>query len=291
MHLARELGELDYDLDDEVDMTEIDRHEREGLVVISTGSQGEPYSALSLMAAGEHRVVAIGRGDLVVLASSIIPGNERPIYRSINGLVRRGARVLHRGIADVHVSGHAARDDLILFHNIVQPEYVVPIHGEQRHMVAHRDIAIETGCLADHVLICEDGDTVVVQDGRVHRGEQVRAGLVLLDGLLSDVGPAILRDRRRLGEDGVCICIITVDVQRRALGAEPTVVQKGVVFAEQDELLEGAQKAVVEELSGPARDKFGDLSALQRHVTQSLGTYWRAQTGRRPVIMPIVVEI
>jgi ribonuclease J len=292
MGIAAELGYLEGDLDDLVELNDVDRHDRSKLIVISTGSQGEPFSALSLLASGEHRRLEVGEGDTVILASSLIPGNEQAVFRNINGLFKRGARVIHSGTAPVHVSGHASRDELILFHNIVEPEYFVPVHGEHRHLSAHRDVAEATGCLPEHILICEDGDSVLLEDGKVRAGEKVPTSHVYVDGLLPDVGPALLRDRRRIGEDGICFCVVTIDPGRGELVGEPVVTQKGIVFAEKaDDLLEAAKKAVEKELSGLARAKFDDHQAIARHVTQALGRHWKSSTGRRPVILPVVVDL
>ncbi|MTV23967.1 ribonuclease J [Nitriliruptoraceae bacterium ZYF776] len=291
MGIAAELGYLEGDLDDLVELHDIDKHDPRSLVVISTGSQGEPFSALSLIASGEHRKLQVGEGDLVILASSLIPGNEQAVFRNINGLFKRGARVVHSGTAPVHVSGHASRDELILFHNILEPEHVVPVHGEHRHLSAHRDIAELTGCLPEHVLLCEDGDTVVLEDGKLRRGDGVPTSHVYIDGLLPDVGPAVLRDRRRIGEDGICFCVVTIDPNEGMVG-EPVVTQKGVVFAEQaEDVLEAAKQAVEKELAGLGAAKFEDRQAIQRHVVQALGRYWRSQTGRRPFILPVVVDL
>ncbi len=291
MAIAGELGYLSYDPDTVVAPEDVERYDRDDLIVISTGSQGEPFSALSLMAAGDHKTFDVGEGDLVILASSLIPGNEQAVYRSINNLSRRGCTVVHKGLAPVHVSGHASREDLILFHNIVEPEYFVPVHGEHRHLRAHGDIAIMTGCLPDHVLVCEDGDQIVLEDGRVRRGDGVPTSHVYIDGLLDDVGPALLRDRRRIGEDGICVCIVTVDTHARELAGDTIVIQKGVVFHEQaDDILEAARKAVDLELDGLGREKLEDLGAVQRHVVQALGRFWRSETGRRPFILPVVQE-
>jgi len=291
MGIARDLGYLDFDLDEEVSIDDIGNHDRSGLVVVSTGSQGEPYSALSLMARGDHRHVKVGEGDLVVLASSLIPGNEHDVFRSINGLAKRGAKVVHGRSENVHVSGHAQRDDLAVFHNLVEPDFVVPIHGEYRHLRAQADIAHETGCPKDNIFVCEDGDVIHLADGDCWKGESVPAGRVYIDGLLTDVGPAVLRDRRRLADDGVCICIVTIDTHARELVDNPIVVQKGVVFHEDEEpILEAITKRVVAELGGLGAEKFADPIAIQRHVTQAVGTYWRKEVGRRPVILPIVLE-
>lgn len=292
MPMAAELGELVYDPDAVVDLHDVGKYDRDDVIIICTGSQGEPYSALSLMAADDHKYVQVGDGDLVILASSLIPGNERAVFRSINGLVRRGARVLHNGIAPVHVSGHAAAEDLILYHNVVQPRHFVPVHGEYRHMVAHRDIAVRVGCPEDNVFVCEDGDSLIVENHQVRRGGEVYAGQVLLDGLMSDVGPAVLRDRRRIGEDGICICLIPIDPHRGKVVGDITLVQKGVIYGDEgDDILEGARRAVIKELGGPAAGKFHDKDAIERHVVQALGTYWGAETGRRPVNIPLVVEM
>ncbi len=291
MAIAEELGYLDFDPDLVVEADDVDSHDRSDLIVISTGSQGEPFSALSLMGAGEHRRLEVGEGDLVILASSLIPGNEQAVFRSINNLSRRGCTVIHGGVAHVHVSGHASREDLILFHNIVEPEHFVPVHGEYRHMRAHADIARETGILPEKVFVCEDGDSLLLSGGQIARGPGRPTSHVYIDGLLDDVGPALLRDRRRIGEDGICIAIVTIDTHARRPTGDTVVTQKGVVFHEQAEgILEKAREAVDAELAGIAAARFEDTSAISRYVVQALGRFWRAETGRRPFILPVVQE-
>jgi len=292
MGIATELGYLDFDPELEVQMSDVSKHDPSDLIIVCTGSQGEPFAALSLMASGDHRHLTIGEGDLIIMASSLIPGNERAIYRSINGLAKRGARVVHKGTAQVHVSGHATRDDLTVFHNLVEPEYFVPVHGEYRHMMAHKEVAISTGIVPEHVLVCEDGDTVVLQDGVARKGDQIRSGMVYIDGLLPDVGPAVLRDRTRLANDGVCICIVEVDPHRQETVNAPLVLQKGVVFHEEEEpILAEATKRVAEELEKMKDSRYADRDAVARHVTQALGRYWKQEVGRRPVILPVVLEV
>ncbi|GGI06580.1 ribonuclease J [Egicoccus halophilus] len=291
MGIAQELEYLDFDHDSVVELHEVDRYDRRQLIVISTGSQGEPFSALSLMGAGDHKHLEVGEGDLVILASSLIPGNEQAVYRSINNLSRRGCKVVHKGVAPVHVSGHASREELLLFHNVVEPEYFVPVHGEHRHLRAHGEIAEQTGALPEHVLICEDGDTVVLEDGVVTRGEPVTTSHVYIDGLLDDVGPALLRDRRRIGEDGICVCVVAVDTHDGGVVGDVVVTQKGVVFhGTEEDILEQAKQAVDRELASLTRVKFQDPQVVQRHVVQALGTFWRSETGRRPFILPVVRE-
>ncbi len=292
MGIAKELEYLDFDPDTVVDPNDVARYDRSELIIISTGSQGEPFSALSLMGAGDHKHLEVGEGDLVILASSLIPGNEQAVYRSINNLSRRGCRVVHKGVAPVHVSGHASREELILFHNIVEPEFFIPVHGEHRHLRAHGEIAELTGAIPEHVLICEDGDQVLLEDGRVTRGESVPTSHVYIDGLLDDVGPALLRDRKRIGEDGICIAIVTIDTHDGEKVGDTIVTQKGVVFhGKEEEILEGARKAVDMELDGLGRVKFEDPQVIQRHVVQALGRFWRSETGRRPFILPVVQDM
>jgi ribonuclease J len=290
MPIARSLGYLDYDDDDVVEMSAVDQLPRDEVVIICTGSQGEPFAALSLMAAGQHRQVTLERGDTVVMASSVIPGNEHAIYRSINGLFRQGANVVHKGIADVHVSGHAAADELRYFHNIVRPKAFVPVHGEYRHLVAHAKIARECGVDPGNVFICEDGDRLILEDGEVSRGESFRPGLVFVDGLgVGDIGNAVLRDRERLSSQGICIAVVTIDQHSRVIGS-PDVLQQGVIYEpEQALLLELAAKNLGEELG--RFDQDGDEAVIRRLVVQTLARYWREQTGRRPVILPIIVEV
>jgi ribonuclease J len=290
MPIARELGYLHYRDEDVVDMAEVERMPRDGAVIICTGSQGEPYAALSLMAAGQHRQVQLAPGDTVVMASSVIPGNESAIYRSINGLFRQGANVVHKGIADVHVSGHAAADELKFFHNIVRAASFVPVHGEYRHLVAHAAIARDTGTPAGNVFLCEDGDTVLLEHGVVTRGESFRAGKVYVDGLgVGDVGNAVLRDREHLSSEGVCVAVLVLD-QHGGLIGEPDIVQQGVIYEpEQAVLLNMAAKLTAEELGRVAHG--GEEAVVRQLTVQALARFWREQTGRRPVILPLLVEL
>ncbi|MDP8970492.1 MAG: ribonuclease J [Actinomycetota bacterium] len=289
MPIARDLGYLHYDDAAVVDLGDVERMPRDGAVMICTGSQGEPYAALSLMAAGQHRQVQLEPGDTVVMASSVIPGNEAAISRSINGLFRQGAEVVYKGVDDVHVSGHAAADELKLFHDIVRATAFVPVHGEYRHLVAHARIAVETGTAPENALVCEDGDTVLLENGGVRRGERFQPGRVYVDGLgVGDVGNAVLRDRERLSSEGICVAVVVVDQHARLVG-EPDVVQQGIIYEpEQSVLLELAAKTLAAELQRPHHD--GDPAVIRRTIAQTLGRFWREQVGRRPVILPLIVE-
>ena len=290
MPIARDLGYLHYDDRDVVELEAATGDEGQRVVIVCTGSQGEPYAALSLMAAGQHRQISLQDGDTVVMASSVIPGNESAIYRTINGLFRQGARVVHKGIADVHVSGHAAADELKFFHNIVRASAFVPVHGEYRHLLAHGRLAVETGTPEDQVVICEDGDTVVLRDGRVSKGEGFEPGRVYVDGLgVGDVGNAVLRERGKLSEEGICVALVQIDQHSRSVES-PQVFQQGVIYErEQGDLLELAAKALESELASVAGE--GDPATVRRTVSQTLARFWKERTGRRPVILPILVEV
>ena len=289
MPIARELGYLSYADEDVVDLREVAGLAREQVAIICTGSQGEPFAALSLMAAGRHRQVTLERGDTVVMASSVIPGNESAIYRSINGLVRQGATVVHKGVAPIHVSGHAAADELKFFHNVLRADAFIPIHGEYRHLVAHRDIAMECGVPEDQALVCVDGDVVLLEDGRVRKGEGFQPGRVYVDGLgVGDVGNAVLRHREQLSADGICVAVVVIDTRARLLG-DPAVTQKGVIYEpEQAGLLEKASTALATELDRVDHD--GDQATIRRQAVQTLARFWRDEVGRRPVIHVQIVE-
>ena len=289
MPIARELGYLRYDDRQVVELAEVERLPRERVALVCTGSQGEPFAALSLMAAGEHRQVSLDPGDTVVMASSVIPGNEHAIYRVINGLFRRGAQVVYPETAPVHVSGHAAVEELKVFHSLVRPGGVIPVHGEYRHLIAHAALARALGVDADQVLVCEDGDEVALDDGRVSRAGSFQPGVVYVDGLgVGDVGNAVLRDRGHLSSEGICVAVITLD-HRGRLNGRPELVQQGVVYRGEDEqLLKEATTVLEEELR---REGEGAPSVVRRATSRALGAFWRERTGRRPVILPVVVEL
>ncbi len=289
MPIARDLGYLRYDDDDIIEIHETAEYDPRRVLIICTGSQGEPYAALSLMAAGQHRHVTLVEGDTVVMASSQIPGNEDAISKAINGFVRQGARVVHRREEGVHVSGHAAAEELKFFHNIIRPKAVVPVHGEYRHLVAHAQLAVATGTAPDQVIVCSDGDRVILKGGRLERGESFTSGRVFVDGLgVGDVGNAVLRDRSRLSSEGVCIAVLKLDSKYR-LDGEPQIMQQGLIYEANDaHLLEQAAKALGEDVRG-----LGSSSedVVRRKVYESLSRFWREQLGRKPVVVPVLMEV
>ncbi|MBT8202524.1 MAG: ribonuclease J [Acidimicrobiia bacterium] len=252
--------------------------------VISTGSQGEPFAALSLMAAGEHRSVTLEEGDTVLISATPIPGNEKSVSRVINGLTRRGAHVFHGRNANVHVSGHGSRDELLTFLNVVRPQAFVPVHGEYRHLKAHADLA-EKMKVPD-VVVCEDGDAVVLDgDETIVRRNAVPAGYVYLDGTgVGDVRRAI-RDRRHLADDGVIVVTVGVDMQTSEFVHGPDLDSHGFMDAP-DPVLKAAAAEIVN-LVGTGKT---DADNVRRKIVQAVRTVPRRETARRPVVIPVVIE-
>ena len=289
---ARRLGLLEIPDADIVGIEELERLDPARVVVVSTGSQGEPYSALSLMAAGEHKYVRLGEGDTVVLSSSLIPGNEPSIHRVVDGLYRTGADVFHVPAADVHASGHAAAAELRLMLSLVRPRWFIPVHGERRHLSHHAKLAMEVGIPEERILICEDGDLVDVGE-EVRIAGRVPAGMTLVDGLgIGDVGQAVLRDRRKLSADGVVVVVVTIDAHRGEVVAGPDLVNRGFVFDETaaDILAEGRNRVMLAIAEHGARGGF-DRDVLAQTVRTALARYFREVTQRKPVILPVIMEV
>jgi ribonuclease J len=292
VNAARRLGILDLDDRDVVLIEEVERLDPGRVVVICTGSQGEPYSALSLMAARQHKWVKLGEGDTVVLSSSLIPGNEPAIHRVVDALYRSGAEVFHMPADAVHASGHAGQEELRLMLSLVRPRWFIPVHGERRHLQHHARLATEVGIPVDHVLICEDGDLVTVGE-RVEKGERVQAGMTFVDGLgIGDVGGEVLRDRRKLACDGVVVVVVTVDAHTGEVVAGPDIVNRGFVYDETSaDILEEARNRVMMSLEDSADAQVIDQSTLQQNVRRVLGRYFYDVTQRKPVILPVIMEV
>lgn len=289
---ARLLGILHVPEDDVIPIEEVEHRDPSRVVVVCTGSQGEPFSALSLMAAREHKWVKLKEGDSVVLSSSLIPGNEPAIHRVIDGLYRTGADVFHLPAYPVHASGHAAAEELRLMLSLVRPRWFIPIHGERRHLAHHAKIATEVGIPADHVLICEDGDVVEVGE-KVHVIERAPAGMTLVDGLgIGDVGEVVLRDRRKLSADGVVVVVVAVDGHHGQVLSGPDIVNRGFVFDETSgDILEEARERVMLSLKDSAEAEVVDRGVLEQNIRRVLGKYFYEVTQRKPVILPVIVEV
>ncbi|MBV8305008.1 MAG: ribonuclease J [Acidimicrobiia bacterium] len=290
--LARQMGLLHIPDDRLVDIEKIDEFDPAEVCVISTGSQGEPMSALALMAAGENKWLKITEGDVVILSSHAIPGNEYDVNKVIDGLYRLGAEVVHSGIADVHVTGHAMQEELKTLLSVVRPEYFIPVHGEFRHLIHHSRLAVEMGVAKGNVLLAEDGDVVELTDKGVDFVDEVPAGFLYVDGIVGDVGHGVLRDRRVLGEEGVVVVVVTVDARTGEVVSGPEVLTRGWVYApEADDLLEEARQAVLQSLKEAAAGGATDFETLRRHVRQAAGRFVNERTRRRPMIVPVVMEV
>jgi len=289
---ARRLGILHVPETDVIPIEEVEHRDPSRVVVICTGSQGEPFSALSLMAAREHKWVKLKEGDNVVLSSSLIPGNEPAIHRVIDGLYRTGADVFHLPAYPVHASGHAAAEELRLMLSLVRPRWFIPIHGERRHLSHHAKIATEVGIAADHVLICEDGDIVDVGE-KVEVVGRAPAGMTFVDGLgIGDVGEVVLRDRRKLSGDGVVVVVVAVDAHHGQVLSGPDIVNRGFVFDETSrDILEEARERVMLSLKDSAEAEVVDRGMLEQNIRRVLGKFFYEVTQRKPVILPVIVEV
>jgi ribonuclease J len=291
--LARRMGLFNLPDDRLVDIERIADLDPAKVCVISTGSQGEPMSALALMAAGENKWLKVSENDVVILSSHAIPGNESAVAKVIDGLYRLGADVIHSGLAEVHVTGHAQQGEMKTLFSIAKPEFFVPVHGEFRHLTHHARLAMAMGVRGDNVLLAEDGDVLNITDNGIEFGAQVPAGYLYVDGSgIGDVGQGVLRDRRVLAEEGVVVVIVTVDVQNRAIVQGPEIVTRGWVFApEADDLLEEAAERVRDSIKEAFDESALDPETLRRHVRRAAGSFVNERTRRRPMIVPVVMEV
>ncbi|MEO8364020.1 MAG: ribonuclease J [Ilumatobacteraceae bacterium] len=292
MRLARDLGLLKLPDKSIVDIEEIDDYPPEKVCVISTGSQGEPMAALSLLARGESKFVKVGPQDTVIFSSHAIPGNEGNVNRVIDGLLRAGAEVVHSGIADVHATGHAQAEDLKTYLSIAEPEWFVPIHGEYHHMVANAHLARVMGVPESRIVLCEDGDVIEISDDGIERTDRVPAGMLYVDGIVGDVGQGVLRDRKVLSEEGVVVVVVTVDVAAGKVLVGPEVITRGWVYApEAEDLIDEACLAVSKAVEHALGNGTRDVDALEKEVRRAAGKFVSERTKRRPMIVPIVMEM
>ena len=289
MNVARELGYLRVPANTLVDARDLEDIPAQHTVLISTGSQGEPLSALSRIAQRNHNFVRIEEGDTVVLASSLIPGNENAVYRVINGLARWGAHVVHKGNALVHVSGHASAGELLYCYNIVRPRNVMPVHGEIRHMLANAALARATGVPDDHVVVAEDGVVVDLVDGKVEIAGKVPCGYVFVDGQsVGDITEASLKDRRILGEEGFVSVVVVVDLVTGKVAGGPEIHARG--FLEDDAVFDEIKQPIADAIDAAMREGVTDSHQLQQTIRRVIGRWVNNTHRRRPMIIPVVVE-
>ncbi|MDR1495880.1 MAG: RNase J family beta-CASP ribonuclease [Clostridiales Family XIII bacterium] len=293
MNLAMEMGYVNMPKDVLVDLQDARKIPDKKLVIVTTGSQGEPMSALTRMAMGEHRQISIREGDRIILSSTPIPGNEKTVSNIVNLLLARGADVTYSEIADIHVSGHACEDELKLLFSLIRPKYFMPVHGEVRHLYRHADIAKEMGIDSKDIFILENGNVLELREGKVEISkERVDAEPVFVDGLgVGDIGTMVLRDRKLLSESGLIVVVAGIDRDKGKIVSGPDILTRGFVYVRDNE-------ALIAELRGVASDKFEGLrragtrahSAIKKEITSELKRYIYKKTGRSPVILPILMD-
>jgi ribonuclease J len=291
MRMARDLGLIKLPDQSLVDIEKIGDYPPEKVCIISTGSQGEPMSALALLARGDNKWVKVGEQDTVILSSHPIPGNEMHVSRVIDGLLRAGAQVVHSGIVDVHATGHAQADDLKTYYNVTCPEWFIPIHGEFRHMMANAKLAAAMGVASQRITICEDGDVVELSDEGVSLAGRIPAGYLYVDGLVGDVGQGVLRDRRVLAEEGVVVVVVTVDIGSGRVITGPEIITRGWVYApEAEDLLDEACDTVSNAVETALAEGERNVDQLEQVVRRATGKFVSSRTKRRPMIVPVVME-
>jgi ribonuclease J len=288
MGIAADLGYLHVPDGVLVDIKKLDSLRDDQIVLVCTGSQGEPMAALSRMANRDHRI-DVGEGDTVLMASSLIPGNENAVYRVINGLMRLGANVVHKGNARVHVSGHASAGELLYCYNIVKPRNVMPVHGEWRHLVANADLAAQTGVPRERIVVAEDGVVVDLVDGRARIVGAVPCGYIYVDGsAVGEFDEALLKDRRILRDEGFISVIVVMDAATGKIAAGPEIHARG--FAEDDEIFSQVRPKIEQALADATGNGVTDSYQLEQVMRRAVGSWVGGKIRRRPMIIPVVIQ-
>lgn len=294
IRIARELGYLDFPAEEEITLQELARLPDSEVLMLTTGSQGEPMSALSRMAFNDHKKLKVKAGDTIILSSKFIPGNERTIQNIINHLYRQGAEVIHEQVRDIHASGHASREELKAMINLVRPRYFIPVHGEYRHLVKHRQLAMIMGIPAENCLLVENGMTICFDGEGVSIDDRVETGRIFVDGKgVGDVEGLVLRDRRHLSEDGLVIASLVINRETLELLSGPDILSRGFIHEEtKPEILEGAKCVIYEVLDRLIEQEFElDCADLQTEIRKELKRFFTRVLNRRPVIHPVVAVI
>ena len=276
-----------------IDIDEIHRYRMEQVVIVTTGSQGEPMSALTRMSVSDHRKVGIVPGDTVIISATPIPGNEKLVSKTIDNLMKLGADVIYGRNQGIHVSGHGSREELKLMNNLVRPKFFVPVHGEYHHLIQHARLARELGMAKENIFISENGQILEFTRDKGQVAGKVQAGIIMVDGLgVGDVGNIVLRDRRQLSQDGILIIAFTMNRQTNRVVSGPDIVSRGFVYVRESEaLMEEARARVQQALDRCEDENVKEWSAIKANVRDALGRYLFDKTRRRPMILPIIMEI
>ena len=289
---ARKLGQFRVKKDTFVDIRDMDKYDDSEIVLITTGSQGEPMSALTRIAYGEHRKIQLTPNDAIILSATPIPGNENAVTKVINRLLERGAKVIYETLSEIHVSGHACQEELKLILSLVKPKYFIPAHGEVRHLMKHAKIASQMGMLEENIFIMENGNCLEISQKDAKLVGDVPSGNILVDGLgVGDVGNIVLRDRRHLSEDGLIIVVITITKEGKVVSG-PDIISRGFVYVrESEDLIEDAKNVVRKILKEDSKDNLKDWNGLKSDIRDNLRSYIFKNTKRNPMILPIIMEV
>ena len=291
--VAAELGYLEFEKDILVGIDQINKYNNDQIAIITTGSQGEPMSALARMANSEHRKVNIVEGDTVIISATPIPGNEKLVSKVINRLFQKGAEVIYKSLSEIHVSGHACQEELKLMQCLVKPKFFIPVHGEYRHLKQHGELAISLGMPEENVVIPENGGVIDVNRNSIRKNGIVTSGQVFVDGLgVGDVGNIVLRDRKHLSQDGILTVVVTLSKENNSIIAGPDIISRGFVYVRESErLMDEAKEIVKETLRECEENNITDWASLKSKVRDDLRGYLYEKTKRKPMILPIIMEI
>ena len=293
VQMAIELGYLNVPKGMFIRAEDVNKFDPEQIVIICTGSQGEPTSALTRIANQDHRLISIKSGDTVILSATPVPGNEKMVHRTINSLFRQGADVLYQGISNVHVSGHGAQEELKLMLSLVRPKFFVPVHGEYRQLILHAKLAVSLGIPEENIIVAEDGDLIEVTPNAIKLAGHTASGNVFVDGLsVGDVGQIVLRDRRALSQDGILIAVLTIDKETGQPVAGPDIVTRGFVYVrDSEELLADAREHVLGSFHSLNGHSSSDWSFIKDKIKHTLSEFLYERTRRCPMILPVVMEV
>ncbi len=292
VEVATKIGELKLDKNNIIDIEQINKVEDKNLCIITTGSQGEPMSALTRIASDEFNKITIGYNDTVIISASPIPGNERMVYNVINNLYRHGAKVIYESLAEVHASGHACQDEIKLMHSLLKPKFFIPVHGERRHLQKHAELAMKMGMLPTNIVITDIGNVAVITKNSIRIGDNVPSGCLLVDGLgVGDVGSVVLRDRKHLSEEGMLVAVVGINsLSGEVYGVDIT--SRGFMYSkdESEKLLAEAKEVTRHTLESIDLKSVGDWTAVKNAIRKDLKNLFFKRTRRNPMIIPVIME-
>ena len=293
MNVAQRLGYLSVPQNIIIDLDMLDRYKPEEIVLVTTGSQGEPMSALSRMAYSDHRKVMVGEGDFIIISANPIPGNEKTVGNVVDELLKKGCKVVYESMYEVHVSGHACQEELKIIHRLVKPKYFIPIHGEQKHLRKHAELAMYLGMKRENIFIADIGSLVEINENYIKELPPVESGKVFVDGLgVGDVGSIVLRDRKHLGQDGLIIIVASLDVYDGHVISGPDIVSRGFVYVRESEgLLEEVRKLSLSILENCAEGNVHEWGIIKNKIKDDVSKLIAQRTRRTPMILPILQEV